>query len=136
MNKSESFDIFQRDQNYELLLTDSSLHSPVLRDSYQQLIVTCPRPFGPIKELIIENVDIETVWEQLQFHNRPHNRYLRKAIGLLFKRITDRIQKEIDQENAQKSKKIKLVSNSSCGARSKSSFLVGCDCSWHLLYHG
>eukprot|EP01041_Mallomonas_annulata_P006233 gene6233-12624_t len=37
------------------------------------------KQFGPFKELITENLDIESIWELLQTRNRPLIRYLKKS---------------------------------------------------------
>lgn len=47
------------------------------------------RSFGPLTELLTEDVDSETIWEEIQTRNRPVIRYCKKEIAKSLKNEVD-----------------------------------------------
>lgn len=62
---------------------------------FKYSVVTSDKKVGQIDDIYTENADPETIWEQIQFRNRPHNRFLRKATSFLIRNINKKNQVEV-----------------------------------------
>jgi len=63
-----------------------------LRDLYNEFQSKAEKPFGPLEELLVDGMDLESIWEELQTWNRPLIRSLKKR--------TTRLRKEVSHANA------------------------------------
>lgn len=52
-----------------------------LKSVFDVAVKESVRPFGPLDELITENLDSESIWEEIQTRNRPVIRYIKNQIG-------------------------------------------------------
>lgn len=49
-----------------------------LKNLYDTANLMTNRNFGPLRSLVVENLDIESIWEEIQMRNKPVLRYLKK----------------------------------------------------------
>ena len=57
-----------------------------MKDLFDVASSSSSKTFGPFQELLVENQDLETIWEELQTRNRPLMRYLKKKMSTILKR--------------------------------------------------
>lgn len=64
--------------------------SRLMKDLFDVASSSSSKTFGPFQELLVENHDGETIWEELQTRNRPLTRYVKKKISSILKSVNDR----------------------------------------------
>jgi hypothetical protein len=74
--------VLKKSNSVEDCVLDSSLYLEVLQTLFNRSVNISEKRFGHITKLLVDNLDPETIWEELQCRNRPHNRYLRKITFL------------------------------------------------------
>ena len=79
----------------ENLLIDPVYHRKHLLLLHSRLMGANNKQFGPIQHLIVDDVDPETIWEQINYHNRPHNRYVTRMIAVLRRRVKIKVSEDI-----------------------------------------
>jgi U3 small nucleolar RNA-associated protein MPP10 len=62
----------------------------ILRQLFAYAVGSMDHRFGSLSDLIVENLDSETIWEELQCRNRPHNKYLKRFVKSLADRLKAR----------------------------------------------
>ena len=82
--------------NPSVFCTNSSVKaqslSLLMKDLFDVASNSSSKTFGPLQELLVENHDNETIWEELQTRNRPVTRFVKKSITSVLKSVQERQQ--------------------------------------------
>ena len=71
--------------------------SLLMKDLFDVATNSSSKTFGPLQELLVENHDGETIWEELQTRNRPVTRFVKKSISSVLKSVQER-QRAMEEE--------------------------------------
>ena len=55
----------------------------VLKQVYDSFTGASSKSYGPINELVVDNLDGESIWEEIQTRNRPLLRHVKKSLSVL-----------------------------------------------------
>ena len=61
--------------------------STSLQTLFGRSVQTAQKSFGPFDELIVDGLDHESVWEEIQSRNQPLNKYLYNKVNTIFKNL-------------------------------------------------
>lgn len=67
-----------------------------LKDVYNCFQEGAVQPFGPLEELLVDGMDLESIWEELQTWNRPMIRSLKKRVRRLHRNSRSRSKMHVD----------------------------------------
>jgi hypothetical protein len=71
-----------------------------LKDVYNYFQEGAEQPFGPLEELLVDDMDLESIWQELQTWNRPMIRSLKKRVRRLHRNSSSSSSKEHGDDDA------------------------------------
>ena len=71
--------------------------SLLMKDLFDVATNSSSKTFGPLHELLVENHDSETIWEELQTRNRPVIRFVKNSITSVLKSVQEQQQASEEQ---------------------------------------
>jgi hypothetical protein len=83
------------EENFDIYVQDLS---GLLKKLFEHSVESSNITIGSLNELLIDDLDVESIWEQIQCRNRPLRRFANKSISRL---VTSSHQNSLQQLNAE-----------------------------------